>query len=73
MRSSVKLLLYFEKANGHYFYDVDVNEFLDYKLAWGPLIAGSNHPMINSAVSEQMTKSYTLGAQHRFEIQLAEK
>lgn len=66
-------LLYFERADGPYFYDVDGNTFVDYALAWGPLILGSNHAGINKAVSEQLTKGYTFGAQHQLEIDLAKK
>ena len=71
MRKNVKPTLYFDRADGAYFYDVDENRYLDYTLAWGPLIAGSNNTSINHAVREQLNKSYTLGAQHRLEIDLA--
>ena len=65
--------LFFERAEGPYFFDVDGNKLLDYTLAWGPLIVGSNHPHLNEAVSVAVRKSYTLGAQHEGEIALAEK
>ena len=64
--------MYFERANGAWFYDVDGNEFLDYGLAWGPLILGNNHPKLNEAITSQLSKAYTFGAQHRGEIELAE-
>ena len=64
--------LYFERADGPYFYDVDGHELLDYTLAWGPLILGSNHPNLNKAVGQQLDRGYTYGAQHHSEIDLAE-
>lgn len=73
MRKNVKPILFFERADGPYFYDVDGNDYIDYTLAWGPLIVGSNHPEINKAVNEQLQKSYTLGAQHSLEIDLAQR
>ncbi|CAL1517214.1 aminotransferase class III-fold pyridoxal phosphate-dependent enzyme [Chitinophaga sp. MM2321] len=73
MRKNVKPLLFFERADGPYYFDVDGNKYIDYTLAWGPLIAGSNHPLINKAVCDQLQKSYTLGAQHPLEVALAEK
>lgn len=73
MRKNVKPLLFFERADGPYYFDIDGNRYIDYTLAWGPLIAGSNHPLINKAVSEQLQKSYTLGAQHPLEVALAKK
>lgn len=65
--------LFYERADGAYYYDVDGNRLLDYTLAWGPLILGSNHPQLNEAVSQALRKSYTLGAQHEGEIALAER
>ena len=74
MRKNVTPIpIYFKKASGPYFYDVDGNKFIDYTLGWGPLIAGSNNPRINAAISAQIRKSYTLGAQHELEIILAQK
>ena len=64
--------LYMERANGPYMYDMDGHELLDYTLAWGPLILGNNHPVINEAVARQLEKAYTYGAQHQGEIELAE-
>ena len=55
-----------------YYYDVDGHELIDYTLAWGPLILGSNHPILNEAISKQLTKGYTYGAQHEVEINLCE-
>lgn len=65
--------LFFERANGPYYFDVDGNKLLDHTLAWGPLILGSNHPQLNEAVLEALQKSYTLGAQHPGEIALAKR
>jgi glutamate-1-semialdehyde 2,1-aminomutase len=65
--------LFFTHADGAYYHDVDGNCLLDYTLAWGPLILGSNHPGLNTAVTEAVTRSYTLGAQHEGEIALTEK
>jgi glutamate-1-semialdehyde 2,1-aminomutase len=63
--------LYFERADGPYFYDADGHRLLDYTLAWGPLVVGSNHPKINAAVARQLQRGYTFGAQHELEIRVA--
>jgi len=65
--------IYFDRGDGPCLYDVDGNEFIDYGLAWGPLIVGNNHPILTAAVTEQLGKGYTYGAQHRGEYELAEK
>lgn len=63
--------LYFDRAEGPYFWDVDGHKFVDYTLAWGPLIVGSAHPRINAAVTQQLARAYAFGAQHELEIRLA--
>ena len=71
-RNVTPVPLYFERADGPYFFDVDGHRLLDYTLAWGPLIVGSNHPVVNARVIEQLQKGYTFGAQHEGEVELAE-
>ena len=71
-RYSTPSPLYMERGDGPYYYDVDGHELLDYTLAWGPLILGNNHPAVNEAVTRQLGRAYTYGAQHRGEIELAE-
>jgi glutamate-1-semialdehyde 2,1-aminomutase len=65
--------LFYERADGPYFYDVDGRRLLDYTLGWGPLIVGSNHPIVNAAVVAQLGRGYTFGAQHEGEAELAER
>ncbi|MCC6491778.1 MAG: aspartate aminotransferase family protein [Pirellulales bacterium] len=64
--------LFFERGEGPYLFDVDGHKLLDYTLGWGPLILGNNHPAINAAVTAQLSRGYTFGAQHRGEYELAE-
>lgn len=63
--------LYFERADGPYFWDVDGHRLLDYTLGWGPLIVSSNHPRVNDAVTAQLGRGYAFGAQHELEIRVA--
>lgn len=65
--------VYVDRADGPYLYDVDGTEYVDYGLAWGPLIVGNNHPVLTRAVTDQLAKGYTYGTQHIGEIELAEK
>jgi glutamate-1-semialdehyde 2,1-aminomutase len=62
---------FYERAEGHYHFDVDGNKLLDYGLAFGPLILGSNHPAINAAVARKVTQLYGIGAGHEDEVKLA--
>jgi glutamate-1-semialdehyde 2,1-aminomutase len=53
--------------------DVDGNAYLDYGLAWGPLILGQSPPEIAEVISAQVARGLTFGAQHDLEFEVAEK
>lgn len=65
--------LYFEGAEGCRLTDVDGNEYIDYTLAWGPLILGHRHPRIVEAVRSQADRPHIYGAQHELEYLTAER
>src|SRR5689334_15441351 len=65
--------LYFAVGSGAQVVDVDGNHYLDYGLAWGPLILGHSPPEIAQAVAAQVGRSLTFGAQHDLEFEVAEK
>ena len=52
--------------------DVDGNRYIDYALAWGPLILGHRHPKLVAAIREQADRPHIYGAQHELEYQVAE-
>jgi glutamate-1-semialdehyde 2,1-aminomutase len=64
--------LYFDHGAGSCMFDVDGNEYIDYGLAWGPLILGHAHPAVVTAVSEAAAKGMTFGAQHDLEYEVSE-
>jgi glutamate-1-semialdehyde 2,1-aminomutase len=65
--------IFVERGFGPRFFDVDGNEFVDHCLGWGPLILGHAHPAINEAVTRQLDRGYTFGAQCELEFRVAEK
>jgi glutamate-1-semialdehyde 2,1-aminomutase len=65
--------LFFQSGSGAYLVDVDGNEFIDYTLAWGPLILGHCSEVIHAAVSKQMGTLQQVGAQHDLEWEVAEQ
>ncbi|MDF2723520.1 MAG: aspartate aminotransferase family protein [Paenibacillus sp.] len=74
LRGSMKPTpLYVESASGVMVKDVDGNEYIDYQLAYGPLILGHAHEGFNAKVSAQMAKGITYGLQHDGEIELARR
>ena len=65
--------LFFESASGSHLTDVDGRTYIDYALAWGPLILGHGHPAVVEAVERQLKKFVIVGAQNELEIKVAEK
>jgi glutamate-1-semialdehyde 2,1-aminomutase len=65
--------LFFQSGKGSQLIDVDGNAYVDYTLAWGPLILGHCDPALNNAVIRQMGILQQVGAQHNLEWQVAEQ
>lgn len=59
-------------SQGSKLYDVDNNSFIDYCLAYGPLILGHTHPKIIEAVKDQLIKGTLYGTPSELEIKIAE-
>ncbi|MBD2848285.1 glutamate-1-semialdehyde 2,1-aminomutase [Paenibacillus sp. IB182496] len=53
--------------------DMDGNRYIDYLLAYGPLILGHAHPGLTAAVCEAAAKGATYGLQHQGEMELAQR
>jgi len=71
--SSKPVPLFFRSASGSKLTDVDGNRYIDYGLAWGPLILGHCPAAVLGAVRRQMKKFHLLGAQHGLEIAVARR
>jgi glutamate-1-semialdehyde 2,1-aminomutase len=64
---------YIEKAKGAYLWDVDGNKFIDYRLAFGPIILGHAEDEVDSFVVEEMKKGLLAAMTYELEIGLIEK
>ncbi|HTZ18991.1 MAG TPA: glutamate-1-semialdehyde 2,1-aminomutase, partial [Dissulfurispiraceae bacterium] len=51
--------------------DVDGNEYIDYVLSWGPMIAGHAHPAVVKALKAAADKGTSFGAPTALEVELA--
>lgn len=60
-------------ARGSKLFDVDDNYYIDYCLAYGPLILGHTNPVILEAVKNQLAQGIIYGTPSELEIRLAEK
>jgi glutamate-1-semialdehyde 2,1-aminomutase len=59
-------------AEGSRLHDIDGNAYIDYCLAYGPLILGHSNPRIIEAVKTQMDKGTLYGTPTDIEVELAE-
>lgn len=64
----------FRKAQGATLTDADGDEYLDFHLAFGPILLGHNHPAVNARVAEALQSAPLSGAGiTELEIELASK
>ena len=70
-RSAKPYPLYYTHGQGARIWDVDGNAYLDYGLAWGPLILGHAPQRVVERVQQQAARGFTFGAQHDLEIEVA--
>ncbi len=59
-------------AQGSRLYDVDGNFYVDYCLAYGPLILGHAHSKIIDSVKEQLNKGMIYGTPTELEVKMAD-
>ena len=62
----------FAQGRGARLTDLDGNEYVDYALAYGPLLLGHSPEPVLAAVRGQLSKAIAFGASHRVEAELAE-
>jgi glutamate-1-semialdehyde 2,1-aminomutase len=60
-----------ERGEGAWLIDVDGNRYVDYVLAYGPLVLGHAHPSVVGAVTEAVKRGTSFGAPNPLEIELA--
>src|SRR5215831_4322816 len=72
-RAMFPVPLHFVDGYGSRLVDVDGNHYIDYTLAWGPMILGYRHPKLVDALSRQVQFPHTYGAQHELEYLVAEE
>lgn len=58
-------------GRGSRLWDADGKEYIDYLMAFGPLILGHAHPAVVEAVASVAARGTAFGATHELEIELA--
>jgi glutamate-1-semialdehyde 2,1-aminomutase len=64
---------YMAKAKNGYLWDVDGNKYIDYRLAFGPIILGHAYDVVNAKVREEIEYGTMAAMTSELEVDLAEK
>jgi len=65
--------LFVRDGKGGRIHDVDGNEYIDFNLCFGALMAGHCHPAVVKAVEERLRTGTMYGMPHTLELELAEE
>jgi glutamate-1-semialdehyde 2,1-aminomutase len=65
--------LFARSAKGGHLHDIDGNEYVDFNLCFGALMAGHCHPAVIRAVEEKLATGTMFGMPHELEWELAEE
>ncbi|MBB2890982.1 aspartate aminotransferase family protein [Flexivirga oryzae] len=64
--------LFVREARGAHVWDLDGDRYVDYVMAWGPILLGHSDPRVVEAVREVATRMQVVGTSHELEYLAAE-
>ncbi|HIE24860.1 MAG TPA: aspartate aminotransferase family protein [Anaerolineales bacterium] len=65
--------LVIKKGEGAYIWDMDDNRYIDYRLAFGPIILGHAHPFVNQRVKEAIDQGTLFAWTIPLEVSVTER
>ncbi len=65
--------LVIERGEGAYIWDMDGKQYIDYRLAFGPIILGHAHPVVTERVAQEIKNSTLFAWTTPLEIDVAER
>lgn len=63
---------YVNRGKGCYLWDVDGNRFIDYRMAFGPIILGHAYEAVDARVKEEIDKGLLFAMTSELEVEVAE-
>ena len=63
---------YMDKAKGGHLWDVDGKEYIDYRMAFGPIILGHSHDEVDQKVIEEIQRGVLAAMTGELEVSVAE-
>ncbi len=64
---------YVKRAKGSHLWDVDDNEYIDYRMAFGPIILGHAYDEVDAKVHEEIDKGTLFAMTGELEVAVVEK
>lgn len=64
---------YVQKGKGAYLWDVDGNRYIDYRMAFGPIILGHAYEPVDAKVKEEIERGVLFAMTGELEVEVAEK
>jgi glutamate-1-semialdehyde 2,1-aminomutase len=64
---------YVQRGQGGYLWDVDGNRYIDYRLAFGPIILGHAYPEVDAKVHAEIDQGVLFAMTNELEVAVAEK
>ncbi len=65
--------IFVSRANGSHLWDVDGNEYIDYRMGFGPVILGHSDPRVHERVHAVDENGLVYALSHELEIRVAKK
>lgn len=65
--------LYFERGKGSHVWDIDGNEYIDYRASLGPIILGYAYEPVDRAVKDRIDKGIIFSMASTLELELAKR
>ena len=63
---------YVDKAKGAYLWDIEGKRYIDYRMAFGPIILGHAYDEVNKMVHEEIDRAVLCAMTNELEVELAE-
>lgn len=65
--------IFIERAKGSHLWDVDGNEYIDYRLGFGPVILGHSYPAVHDRIHKYDERGIVFALDNPLEVSVAEK
>jgi glutamate-1-semialdehyde 2,1-aminomutase len=65
--------LYMDRAKGAYLWDVDGKRYIDYRMAFGPIVLGHSYDEVDARVIEEIQRGTLAAMTYELEVALVEK